>query len=214
MTRQRKSRNSTPLALIEAAERLFGTHGIEGVSLRQIRVEAGAANNSAITYHFKEREDLVQAIWEYRLPILDAERQVFLDELYASGNDKDAHAVLRVLIMPSYNLRDAQGAHRYGAFFRHALRWKRGKAIRVERLDTTPASSEALRLYHALAPDVSPELLDYRLRYGSCMFFDMIFDRDDRIAEGLPVPDEEEFLEDGIDGLVQLCLRPSAEHRT
>ncbi len=61
---------STRESLILAAERLFGRYGVEGVSLRQIAAEAGAANNSAVHYHFGSKESLIQAIFEYRLPQL------------------------------------------------------------------------------------------------------------------------------------------------
>lgn len=197
----------TPLALIEAAERLFGQHGIESVSLRQIRLEACAGNNSAISYHFNDREKLVRAIWEHRLPNLDEIRRKMLDALYEQEQEGDPHAVLRALIMPSYELMDARGVHRYAAFFRHALRWQQGAAIRNAQLQGTPASAEALALFHALRPDVAPDLLDYRLRYGTCMFFDMIFDRDMAVAAGLPVMPERQFLDEGIGMLAALCLR-------
>ena len=199
----------TPLALIEAAERLFGQHGIENVSLRQIRLEACAGNNSAISYHFSDREKLVRAIWQHRLPELDKARRQLLDRIYELGMQQDAHMVLRALIMPNYDLMDSGGAHRYAAFFRHALRWQHGTSIRNSQLHVTPASSEALALFHALRPDVPPELLDYRLRYGACMFFDMIFERDVAVAAGQPVMPEEAFLAEGIGMLDAICFRPS-----
>ena len=43
---------TTALQLLLAAERLFAEHGLAGVSLRQISIEAGSSNNSAIRYHF------------------------------------------------------------------------------------------------------------------------------------------------------------------
>jgi AcrR family transcriptional regulator len=67
---------STRDCLILTAERLFGRHGVEGASLRQIAAEAGAANNSAVHYHFGSKEGLVQAIFEYRLPQLMQRRRL------------------------------------------------------------------------------------------------------------------------------------------
>lgn len=203
-----RSRKSTPIALIEAAERLFGQHGIEAVSLRQIRLEAGAANNSAITYHFDDREKLVRAIWESRLPALDAARRVLLDRMYERGLQHDPDAVIRALIMPNYDLKDSHGVHRYAAFFRHALRWKHGAAIRNAQLNDTPASSEAMELLYALRPGVTRSMMDYRMRHGACVFFDMIFERDEEIAAGRPVMPEDAFLAEGIDMLRAICLRP------
>lgn len=199
----------TALALVEAAERLFGEYGIENVSLRQIRLEANAANNSAVSYHFNDREKLVRAIWAHRLPALDARRREMVDLIRAEGREKDAAAVLGALVLPNYELRDAQDVHRYAAFFRHALRWREGAEIRNSQLYSTPASGEAMALYFALRPDVSPDLLSYRLRHGACTFFDMIFERDKNVAEGLAVMPEAEFLAEGLGMLEAICLRPA-----
>lgn len=202
------TRKPTPLAIVEAAERLFGSHGIENVSLRQIRLEASAANNSAVSYHFNDREALVRAIWEHRLPVLDRMRAAMIQDLRAAGRERDPHAVLRALVMPNYELRDSRGVHRYAAFFRHAMRWRAGAAIRHSQNAMAPFSAEALDLLEQACPDVPRPLLHQRLRYGSCAFFDMICDRDEDIAASLPVEPEDAFIAEGIAMLVAICVRP------
>ena len=199
---------STALALIEAAERLFGQHGIDAVSLRQIRLEACAGNNSAVSYHFRDREKLVRAIWDYRLPMLEDLRRPMLERLIGEGRQQDPDALLRVLLLPNYELRDTQGQHRYAAFFRHALRWKNGTAIRNAQLHTTPASAKAMQLFYALRPDLTPALMDYRLRHATCMFFDMSVERDTEISNGMAVIPEADFLAEGIAKVGAVCLRP------
>ncbi len=52
--------------LVLSAERLFAERGINGVSLREIAVEAGQRNNAATEYHFGTRENLLAAIYVYR----------------------------------------------------------------------------------------------------------------------------------------------------
>ena len=61
-----------------AAERLFAAHGIDGVSLRQIAVEGGSANNSAVHYYFKSKHGLIAAIFRHRLPQLVSERRLLV----------------------------------------------------------------------------------------------------------------------------------------
>lgn len=178
------------------------------MSLRQIRLEASAANNSAISYHFSDREKLVGAIWEHRLPMLEKMRRRMLDDLHARNLQQDAKSILRVLVMPNCDLRDGDGVHRYAAFFRHVLRWRPGGAIRRAELRATPASSEALALYHALRPDIPYALMNHRLRYGSCLFFDMLCDRDMDVSVGLSVMAEDAFLAEAIDMLDAICMRP------
>jgi AcrR family transcriptional regulator len=71
---------STKEQLVLTAERLFALHGLDGVSLRQISTEAGNANNSAVQYHFGSKDQLVQAIFEYRLPALMRRRRLLMAE--------------------------------------------------------------------------------------------------------------------------------------
>lgn len=203
-----RSRKSTPIAIIEAAERLFGNFGIEAVSTRQIMLDAKVGNKSAVSYHFGSRADLVRAIWEHRLPVLEQRRHELLSRLHERGEHGDPHAVVGVLVLPNYELPVSGGAHRYTAFFRHALRWREGRTLRSEAMGETPSSQEALGLLEALAPDVPRDLLFLRLRYSCCTFFDMIFDRDCDVAEGHPVMPEDQFLAEGIGMIVAACLRP------
>jgi AcrR family transcriptional regulator len=203
-----RSYKSTPMAIIEAAERLFGSYGIETVSLRQIGLEANVANKSAVSYHFGDRAELVRAIWQHRLPALEARRKMLLRQIHERGESRDPHAIVRLLVQPNYELLDTQGVHRYTAFFRHALRWRQGQELRAREMGTTPASMEAIDLLAALAPHIPQDLLLYRLRYGCCSLFDMIFDRDCDLAEGHAVMPEDEFLAEGIDMVVSMCLRP------
>jgi AcrR family transcriptional regulator len=63
----------TDVRLLEVAERLFATHGIDAVSLRSITIEAGA-NIAAVHYHFGTKVDLVRALVERRVDEVNAER--------------------------------------------------------------------------------------------------------------------------------------------
>ena len=53
----------TVQAIIEAAERLFAKHGIDGVSMRQISQEAGSGNHFSVQYHFGDKKALAEADW-------------------------------------------------------------------------------------------------------------------------------------------------------
>ena len=66
--------------IVLTAERLFAEHGIDGISLRQIGQAAGNANNSAVQYHFGTKDNLIQAIFEYRLPYLTRRRELLVAE--------------------------------------------------------------------------------------------------------------------------------------
>ena len=71
----------TRLLLLETAERLFATRGVEAVTLREIQLAAGQSNSSVIGYHFGSKTGLVRALISYRQPALDAERDAGLAAL-------------------------------------------------------------------------------------------------------------------------------------
>src|SRR5258708_3573883 len=68
-------------AIIAASERLFGRHGLDGVSLRQIIAAAGQVNPSAVRHHFGSKRGLIQAVYEMRTPRIEAARQARLNLL-------------------------------------------------------------------------------------------------------------------------------------
>jgi AcrR family transcriptional regulator len=98
---------STKESLILAAERLFGNHGVDGVSLRQIVAAAGAANNSAVQYHFGSKGGLVQAILEYRVPQLMRRRRL----LAASDPGSGLRSCMETYLVPLLELAETEGCH-------------------------------------------------------------------------------------------------------
>ncbi|WP_086664556.1 TetR/AcrR family transcriptional regulator [Lentzea kentuckyensis] len=62
MTRSRTP-ESTRRRILETAERMFAEHGVFSVSNRQISDEAGLGNNTAVSYHFGSKADLLRAIY-------------------------------------------------------------------------------------------------------------------------------------------------------
>jgi len=198
----------TPIALIETAERLFAEQGIEGVSLRQIRIEAKVGNDAAIRYHFGDRAQLIAAIWEYRLPVLDRARAALLHRAEAAGLTRDPRTVFDVLTRPGYDLVDEQGRHRYLAFLANAMRWREGGAIRERHMGLSPASIAAKDLLRDIAPQVPADLLRRRLRFATQAFFEAVIERDRALEDGLPAEPEQAFLAEQYDMMAAVCLMP------
>jgi AcrR family transcriptional regulator len=78
---------STKSRLIEAAERLFAEHGIDGVSLREINRASGARNAIAVQYHFQDRAGVVRAILDKHMPDVESRRHAMLDQYEADAAD-------------------------------------------------------------------------------------------------------------------------------
>ncbi|ETR78718.1 TetR family transcriptional regulator [Afipia sp. P52-10] len=94
--------SQTRLALIYAAERLFAEQGLQRTSLRQINIEAGQRNESAIHYHFGSREAVILAILELRTRPINEVRLQMLSEARTKAGDAplSSAALAEVMVMP------------------------------------------------------------------------------------------------------------------
>lgn len=107
-------REATRQAIIEAAESLFAEQGLDAVSLRQIGLEIRAGNTAVVSYHFGDKEALIEAILHHRLPEFERRRAELLSSFKAC--DRDITALLRALWLPLFEQRNAQGRRSYAAF--------------------------------------------------------------------------------------------------
>lgn len=133
---------STKEQIVLAGERLFAEHGIDGISLRQIGVAAGAGNNSAVQYHFGTKEQLVQAIFEHRLPGLH-QRRAHLMRVADGGTLRD---LLSCEVLPVMEQADRPGSQ-YLAFTAMLAQYRRYdvfKRLPAEFLRPAEALSEAV----------------------------------------------------------------------
>lgn len=121
IARKRRDRRAeaTRIALIEAAESLFADAGFKAVSMRQIGATIGSANNNVVAYHFGSKTDLIEAIYNHRLPAIDARRRELFDVARQQGTP-NLHELLRIMWQPLFEQVDQQGRHSYGRFL-HAL---------------------------------------------------------------------------------------------
>ena len=98
---------STKEQIVLTAERLFAERGLEGVSLRQIGAAAGNGNHSVVQYHFGSRDQLVRAIFEYRLTHLDDRRRM----LMARRPPEDLRSAVECYVLPILEQGEQEGSH-------------------------------------------------------------------------------------------------------
>lgn len=79
-TRAERVHNSRE-QMLDAAERLVALHGLDGASSRAITLAAGQRHNSAINYHFGDRQGLMNAVWTRGSAAVDAGRQALISRL-------------------------------------------------------------------------------------------------------------------------------------
>lgn len=150
-------------AILDAAETLFGRHGTEGVSLRQIAVAAGSANHSAVQYYFSNKDGLMRGIFERRLLSLERARRTRLKYARDHGFDTDVRVLLAALLRPIADEVDSGGRCSFAAFllgmrlFGDISQWSNySQGARVTReIDSLLRA----RLRESAAPDSRPRLL-------------------------------------------------------
>ncbi len=87
-------------ALIEAGEQLFSRRGFQGPSVREIVLEAGQKNNSALQYHFGDRGGLLRAILKKHGVALKVRRAELFDRLVADDKLDDVYRVGELVMRP------------------------------------------------------------------------------------------------------------------
>jgi AcrR family transcriptional regulator len=93
----------TRTRLLDAAEKLFATQGIEATSLRRVTREA-KANLAAVHYHFGSKEALVEAVFARRVEPLNRERLRLLDLAEAGEEPPSVESILEAFLRPALQL--------------------------------------------------------------------------------------------------------------
>lgn len=168
------------VALILAAERLFGEQGIDAVALRHVNHAANQKNMSAAHYHFGSRDGLVEAVLMYRLPGLDQRRATLLAR---ETGVKDISFYLNAFIRPLVQelMPRGEGNH-YIRFMQQYERW-RGDYELVRSL--TPASVTIYDELERLISYLPTEVRRLRIGYLINMIHSVLAIAEERLSKGI-----------------------------
>jgi len=158
----KRGRRSQSMRIIEAGEEQIGLHGPERVSMRQIVAAAGQANPSAIQYHFKSIEGLIDAIYQRRFPALEARRAELLARLDENGR-KDIEKLLDATMRPLMEMKNTDGRR---GFARFVVQMTFGGGLPSVYRDLVAENSPTLALValiHAVMPGSSMEFKRLKL---------------------------------------------------
>jgi AcrR family transcriptional regulator len=99
---EERSTVETRQRILDAAEKLFATRGIEAVSIREI-IRAAGVNLAAINYHFGTKYGLAAEVFKRCIDPLNDRRLELLDkvEKKAGGKPPKLEAVLEAMIRPA-----------------------------------------------------------------------------------------------------------------
>jgi AcrR family transcriptional regulator len=202
---------ATKEQLILTAERLFAVHGIDAVSLRQISVEAGNANNSAVQYHFGSKDGLIQAIFEYRIPHLTRRRRLLVAEASARGGLDDLRVCIECYLLPMVEEAEAEDGY-YLMFLAQLQRYGIGETP-FDRLPETYRSTtrDFMRSVAALLTDIPEPLRGNRVADAMTICLHTSADRQRSRRNGAPVLPYALHVANLFDGLVGFLLAPASD---
>jgi len=100
---------TTAERILDAAEALFAEGGYDAVSVRAITDLAGVRLN-LLSYHFKSKEGLFEAVIDRRLHVLNQKRRELLATAEAGGAVPNVDALLTIFIRPYMELAVVGGA--------------------------------------------------------------------------------------------------------
>lgn len=156
-------RETTRVALIEAAESLFAEQGVEAVSTRMIGAAIGSLNTNVVAYHFGSKEALVDAVYRHRLPAIDLRRGELLREIEARGRAGVLADLMRAFALPLFEQHDEAGRHSYARFLGAVER--AGLMARRALLSAEfPESERVLASLARALPHLSPPEFNARMR--------------------------------------------------
>lgn len=108
--------DDTKNAIKVAARRLFATRGIDGVSVREIALEANQRNSGSVHYYFRTKEALVSELVVDGARLINERRNAMLDELEHEGEIKSLRSAISVLVTSSIDMGDGSDEDTYIRF--------------------------------------------------------------------------------------------------
>lgn len=163
----------TARKLMLAAERLYGQHGLDGVSLRQLATAAGQANNYVVQHHFGSKLGLIQAVSEMRLPAMETHRQTLLDAARAE-NDFSVARMLSCLFSPLVTVLETQDMKDYARFTLAVMHLDPEQHPFMRSTDISPASTEIRSKLSESLSHLGPDVFRRRLALSASVFLNGI----------------------------------------
>jgi AcrR family transcriptional regulator len=155
---------ATQRQLIECAETLFGQHGADGVSLRQLAQAAGSSNTNVVAYHFGSKEALIRQIIHHRLPKLDARRAEILESLGERGEADSLDGMLEALMRPFLEQTNDEGHHSYIRFTWGLFRSNDKEILRSCLNSDYPVTRDLAERIRAALPEAAAARFDDRIQ--------------------------------------------------
>ncbi|NYH54511.1 AcrR family transcriptional regulator [Nocardiopsis arvandica] len=177
---------ATRETILSAAERLFAEHGVAGVSNRQISQEAGQGNNTAVSYHFGSKANLVRAIVRRHTEQIEGIRLHMV--LRADGSTEVRDWVACTVEPFAQHLADLGIPSWFGRFSAQVMSDSAYREIVVEESLGSPSLARAGEELRRCLPDLPAEVRAERQDMAGRLIVYVIAERERALAEGGRTP--------------------------
>ncbi|GHF30492.1 hypothetical protein GCM10017044_27340 [Kordiimonas sediminis] len=162
---QNKRSESTRILFMRAIEKLAAEKGLANVTTKEILDEAGQKNQSALQYHFGNKNELFRAVIKRRTLQLEEYRLNLINQWGDTFTDENA---IDILIIPLVELSTKTvSGHNYVAFLAQAMTQPKFEVTQmIERYDIPGLGKSVDHLRNSIReknPDISEELIDYKI---------------------------------------------------
>jgi len=166
--------SATRALLLDVAEELIGARGLDSVSLREIAAAAGQRNNSAVRYHFGDKDGLIDALMYDRIGKAEAGRKAMVDRV-GDLSSCTAAELLEMLWQPLLDLDNGRGSYCFVRFLLgfQVLTGGHRHPIGADP-ERHPASDAIIRALNARFSHLSPEQFGYRLSLMAMTFWSAV----------------------------------------
>ena len=202
--------SDTPERLLDAAEELIATIGVEAASVRAVNALAGR-NPAAVHYHFGSKEALVRSALDRRMLTLGARRTRMLATLEGATPPTPRDAVA-VLVLPLADIRRTEPWGATYVRFLDALTqagepWRRliAAAFEPQRANVDAVIARAL-------PELSPTMRAVRLTFVGRSSVSALANLDEYTALLRREPDPEQAAVDALIDVLAACLAAPADN--
>lgn len=144
-------------SILNAAERVFGTHGYAGASMRTIADEAGVAQ-ALLHYHYSTKDNLYAAVFERRSCAITTYRGQRLDALFASETTATIEDVLSILFSPLSDIFHGEDADNLALYVQMVASISLGaddRSVRLREEYYDPIAERIIDALHVVIPGIS-----------------------------------------------------------
>jgi AcrR family transcriptional regulator len=202
--------DSTPARLLNAAERLIGEHGVDGVSVRAINAAANS-NVAAAHYHFGSKEALVAAALKRRMGPLAADRLAMLNQLEKMRRPS-VRGLVEAFVLPLARFCESEEGRHYVRFlatlYRSGEPWRKlvVSAFAPQWVHIDPLLTRAL-------PDLPDEVRRFRFSVAGFTLLDVLGNPGSLLAGSGRLPAFEAVVPDLIDLITGALAAPRTSGR-